>query len=158
MSLLKRRSRRATAVTTAVIFALAGVAAFAYFTTSGEGTGQAKVENPATGLEVTSTPVEQLAPGVSKKQKVTIKNTSSGAVRLHTLKSSIQGNSAQAATPPCENIWFTVAPGTTPFGAEGEELAAGASKEVETTVTMINAEVSQNACKGATVNVHYLAE
>ena len=33
-------------IVTAVIISLAGVAAFAYWTTSGEGTGEAHVNNP----------------------------------------------------------------------------------------------------------------
>jgi hypothetical protein len=158
MSLLKNRSRRATIGAALVIAALAGGGAFAYFTVSGEGTGEAKVENPATGLEVSSLPVEQLAPGVTKTQTVTIRNSSSGNVRLHTLKASIKGNSHSGLTPPCENSWFTVSPATTSFGTEGIELKAGEAKTAEVSVTMLNAEVSQNACKGATVEIHYAAE
>ncbi|MHB8491172.1 MAG: hypothetical protein ACYDA6_03015 [Solirubrobacteraceae bacterium] len=159
MSLIKHRSRRATAGAVVIVLALAGGGAFAYFTVSGEGSGSAKVETPATGLEVTSLPVELLAPGVSKVQKVTIKNSTAGSVRVHELKASIKGNTNQAAVPPCENTWFTVTPGTTTIGgAEGLELAAGATTEKSVTVTMLNAEVSQNACKGTTVEVHYAAQ
>ncbi|HLI33155.1 MAG TPA: hypothetical protein VKU89_10525 [Solirubrobacteraceae bacterium] len=156
MSLIKNRTRRATIGATVVALAMAGGGAFAYFTTSGEGTGEAKVENPTAKLEVTSLPVEQLAPGISKADKVTIKNTAEGPERVSVLKAKITGNSKSGTG--CETTWFKVSPETTSFGATGVELAAGATQTAEVTVSMINAEVSQNACKGATVNLHFEAE
>lgn len=153
---IKNHTRRAAVGATIAAIALASGGAFAYFTTSGEGTGEAKVENPTAKLTVESLPVEQLAPGISKADKVTIKNTAEGPERVSVLKAKITGNSK--STTGCETSWFKVSPETTSFGATGTELAAGATQTAEVTVSMINAEVSQNACKGATVDLHFEAE
>jgi hypothetical protein len=153
-----RRSRRALLGAGAAVLALAGGGAFAYFTTSGEGTGEAKVENPVSKLEITAAPVEQLAPGLTKADKVTIKNIAASPIHVSTLKAKITGNSK--STLGCETSWFKVSPETTLLGTEGKglELAAGASTTVELQVSMVDAEVSQNGCKGATVNLHFEAE
>jgi len=152
-----RRSRHALLGTGAALLALAGGGAFAYFTTSGEGNGEAKVESTVSKLEITAAPVEQLAPGVTKSDKVTIKNVAAFPVHVSQLRSKIAGNSK--STSGCETTWFKVSPETTALGGEkGLELAAGATTTVEVSVSMVNAEVSQNACKGATVNLHFEAE
>lgn len=156
MSILKNRTRRATIGAVAVVFALTSGGAFAYFTTSGEGTGEAKVENPVAKLSVESLPVEQLAPGITKNDKVTIKNTAEGPERVTLMKAKIIGNSKSGTG--CESSWFKVTPESTTFGATGVELAAGATQTAEVAVSMLNAEVSQNACKGASVSIHFEAE
>jgi len=157
MSVLKTRSRRATLGAGIAALALAGGGAFAYFTTSGEGTGEAKVENPVSKLAIEAAPVEQLAPGISKADKVTIKNIAAGPIHVGTLKAKVTGNSK--STTGCETTWFKVSPETQLIGGEkGLELAAGGTTAAEVTVSMVNAEVSQNACKGATVNLHFEAE
>jgi len=156
MSLIKRNPRRAAIGATILVLALAGGGAFAYFTTSGTGTGEATVSNPSNSLEVTGVPVSALAPGVGKTSKITIKNTSEGTVHLGSLQVSITGNS-QSGTG-CKTSWFKVSPETTTFGPTGVELAALESKTAEVEVSMVNVEESQNACKGATVNLHYSAE
>lgn len=156
MSLIKRNPRRATLGAVIVVLALAGGGAFAYFTTSGSGTGEATVSNPSNSLEVTGVPVASLAPGVSKTSQITIKNTSEGTVHLTNLRVAVTGNS-QSGTG-CKTSWFKVSPETSTFGPTGVELAAAGTKTAEVEVSMINVEESQNACKGATVNLHYEAE
>jgi len=155
MSLIKRNPRRATLGAVILVLALAGGGAFAYFTTSGTGTGEATVGNPNTSLEVTGTPVAGLEPGLSKPSTVTIKNTSEGTVGLANLHVTITGNS-QSGTG-CKTAWFKVSPETTTFAA-GTELLAAATKTVNEEISMVNVAESQNACKGATVNLHYEAE
>jgi hypothetical protein len=156
MSLIKRNPRRASLGAVILVLALAGGGAFAYFTTSGSGTGEATVSNPSNSLEVTGTPVAALAPGIGKTSTITIKNTSEGTVHLGTLQVSITGNS-QSATG-CKTSWFKVSPETSTFGPTGVELAAAGTKTAVVEVSMVNVEESQNACKGATVNLHYAAE
>lgn len=157
MSLLKHRSPRAVVGVVLLIGALAAGGAFAYFSTSGEGTGEAKVSNPSAKLTVEGSLVEGLAPEVTKPDKIKVTNTAEGPEHLTVLKVKITGNNKSGTG--CETAWFKVAPETTTFGATGVELAAGASQEATVNVTMINTpETSQNACKGATVNLHYEAE
>jgi hypothetical protein len=153
MSLLKRRTRRTTILASVVIMSLAGVAAFAYWTTSGEGTGEAHVNNPASSLKVESTPVEGLFPGASQEVTVTVKNVSATEpVHTELLETVLTGNSAEATG--CKKTWFSVSP-----AAQGivKELAPGESLTAKVTVTMSNPEENQDACKGATVNLHFLA-
>lgn len=158
MSFIKRRSRRAVAFTTVVVIALGGVAAFAYFSTSGEGTGEAKVANPGATWKIEATPIANLAPGVEKPQSVKITNTAEGAESLFHLKAQITGNSNSGTG--CQTSWFTVTPAEQNFGeaATGISVIAGGTHEASVTVKMVEApEINQNACKGATVNIHYEA-
>jgi hypothetical protein len=133
---------------------LAGVAAFAYWTTSGEGTGEAHVNNPSSSLKVESTPVEGLFPGASKELTVTVKNVSATeSVHTELLETVLTGNSNEATG--CKKIWFSVSPATQGIV---KELHPGESLTAKVTVTMSNPETeNQDACKGATVNLHYLA-
>jgi hypothetical protein len=155
MSRIKRRSRRATVLATVVGLALAGVAAFAYWTTSGEGSGEVHVKNPTEHLKVTSTPVEGLYPGASVEQTVTVQNTSATeSIHVSTLETALTGNSNEATG--CEKKWFTVTPNTQSILGE---LKPGESLSAKVKVAMSNpTEENQNACKGATVNLHFLAQ
>jgi hypothetical protein len=158
MSLIKTRSRRVAAAGTTIVLALVGVGAFAYFSTSGSGTGEAKVANPGETWEISAEPVANLAPGVEKTQKVKIKNTAEGPVSLFNLTAQITGNT-QSGTG-CQTSWFSVAPASQTFGppATGQSVPAGGTVEALVTVKMVEtAEVNQDACKGATVNLHYAA-
>jgi hypothetical protein len=134
--------------------ALAGVAAFAYWTTSGEGTGEAHVSNPASNLKVESQPVEGLFPGASTEMTVTVKNVSATeSIHTELLESVLTGNSAEATG--CKKTWFTVSPATQSIV---KELGPGGSLTAKVTVGMATAESeNQDACKGATVNLHFLA-
>ncbi len=155
MSLIKKRSRRATVIATVVGLSLAGVAAFAYWTTSGEGTGEAHVKNPTEHLKVTSTPVEGLFPGSSTEVTVQVQNTSATeSIHVSTLESAITGNSDEGTG--CEKKWFTITPSSQSITGE---LKPGESSSAKVTVSMSNPkEENQNACKGATVNLHFLAQ
>ena len=155
MSRIKRGTRRVTVVATGVVLALAGVAAFAYWTISGEGTGEAHVANPTSSLKVESTPVEGLFPGGSKEVTVTVKNLSpTSPIRTETLETSLTGNSNEGTG--CKKIWFTVSPASQSLV---KELNPGESETANVTVTMAGAESeNQNSCKGATVYLHFLAQ
>jgi hypothetical protein len=139
---------------TLVVLGLAGVAAFAYWTTSGEGTGEAHVANPASNLKVESAPVEGLFPGASKEMTVTVKNLSATeSIHTERLETTLTGNSNEGTG--CKKTWFSVSP-----ALQGlvKELGPGESETATVTVTMASAESeNQDACKGATVNLHFLA-
>jgi hypothetical protein len=153
MSLLKRRTRRTTVIATVVIMSLAGVAAFAYWTTSGEGTGEAHVNNPSSSLKVESTAVEGLFPGTEKEQTVTVKNVSATeSVHTELLEAVLTSDSNEATG--CKKTWFSVSP-----ASQGivKELHPGESLTAKVKVAMSNPEENQDSCKGASVNVKYLA-
>jgi hypothetical protein len=154
MSLLKRRTRRTTILATVVIMSLAGVAAFAYWTTSGEGTGEAHVNNPSSNLQVESTPASGLFPGASTEVTVKIHNISTTeSVHTELLETVLTGNSQEATG--CKKTWFTVSPATQGIV---KELAPEETLTAKVTVTMLDPETeNQDACKGTTVNLHFLA-
>jgi hypothetical protein len=132
---------------------LAGVAAFAYWTTSGEGTGEAHVNNPASNLKVESAPVEGLFPGTEKEQTVTVKNTSATeSIHTELLEAVLTGNSNEATG--CKKTWFSVSPATQGIV---KNLGPGESLTAKVKVAMSNPEENQDSCKGATVNLHFLA-
>ena len=155
MPLIKRGTRRVTALATLLVLTLAGVAAFAYWTISGEGTGEAHVSNPTSSLKVESTPVEGLFPGGSKEVTVTVKNVgAAGAVHTETLESALTGNSKEGVG--CQRNWFTITPASQ---ALVKELSAGESETATVTVSMAPAtSENQNSCKGATVFMHFIAQ
>jgi hypothetical protein len=155
MSRIRRGTRRSTVLAGLVVLALAGVAAFAYWTTSGEGTGEAHVANPASNLRVEGAPVEGLSPGVSKELTVSVRNASASAsVHTERLESVLTGDSNELTG--CKKSWFSVSPATQPLV---RELGPGETETATVTVTMAAAESeNQNACKGAAVHVHFLAD
>lgn len=155
MSRIRRGTRRSTVLAGLVILGLAAVAAFAYWTTSGEGTGEARVANPASSLRVESAPVEGLSPGVSKEMTVTVRNASGTAsVRTERLEAVLTRDSNEATG--CQKSWFSVSPATQSLV---KELEPGETETAKVTVTMAPAETeNQNACKGATVDLHFLAQ
>lgn len=155
MPLIKRGARRVTALATLVVLTLGGVAAFAYWTVSGEGTGEAHVSNPASNLKVEGTPLEGLFPGGSKEVTVTVRNASaSGAVHTEALDTALTGNSKEGLG--CQQSWFAVTPAWQPLI---KELQSGESETATVTVSMAPAaSENQNACKGATVFMHFTAQ
>ena len=155
MSRITRGTRRTTVLVVLVTLGLMGVAAFAYWTTSGEGTGEARVASPKSSLKAEGALVEGLSPGVSKEMTVTVRNTSATASQ-HTelLEAAVTGDSNEATG--CRKGWFTVSPGTQLIT---KELAPGEAETAKVTVTMVAAETeNQDSCKGASVNVHFLAQ
>ncbi len=126
MPLIKRRTRRATALATLVVLTLAGVAAFAYWTVSGEGTGEAHVSNPTSSLKIESTPVEGLFPGGSKEVAVTVKNVGARRDSHRNARSAMTGNSKEGVG--CQQSWFTITPETQPLV---KELNSGESENAD---------------------------
>jgi hypothetical protein len=155
MPRIRRGTRRTTVLASLVVLGLAGVAAFAYWTTSGEGTGEAHVNNPSSNLTVESTPAFGLSPGVSTEVTVRVHNISATeTVHTERLESLLTGDSNEGTG--CKKTWFTVSPATQ---ALVKELGPGETETAKVTVTMAPAESeNQNACKGATVNLHFLAQ
>jgi hypothetical protein len=153
MSFIKRRTRNAAIVGTLVVLALGGVAAFAYFTTSGEGNGEVKVSRELEPFKVEAPAVEGLTPGSSVEQTVTVRNASEKSAHLSEVEASIGTNSKEGEG--CKKEWFHVTPAAQSAIAE---LAAGGTKSVKVTVSMTDPEAeNQDACKGTSLTIHYAA-
>ncbi|MDQ6836498.1 MAG: SurA N-terminal domain-containing protein [Actinomycetota bacterium] len=151
------KKRSIVALSIIAVLALAG-GAYAYFTSSGSGTGAASVGtsslftvNPAAA---TGGP---LYPGSgSESISYTVTNPSSGAQNLSGTTAAIAssgGNITHNGTPVagCLASWFTATntPPTLP-----QNLAGGATSTAgSVAVTMSNAAVSQNACQNQSPDI-----
>ena len=145
----------AAAVTVAALMLAAG--AFAYFTSTGSGTGSATVGSPSAWTVTPATATGgPLYPGSGTVTiPYTVANASTGHQELTSVTSAVAssgGNVTQAGVPVtgCLATWFattTTAP-TSP-GALPQDLAGGAyATGGSVAVTMTDAGVSQNLCQG----------
>jgi hypothetical protein len=149
MSLIKRSTRLTVAVI--VIVALLGVAAFAYWTSSGEGTSTVTASSGGAGFEISGS-AEGLYPGATVEGKIKVKNKDAKQPEYLTkLVTTVKETSAGG----CEKTWFEIT-----AGGEQEpkvELAPGETKEYTVSLKMKNEPVNQNACKSATVSLKAVA-
>jgi hypothetical protein len=137
-----------------VILALALVAgaAFAYWTGSGEGSGTAKSNYAGASFEVSSGLVENLYPGASAAVTVKVKDADANQNEYLT---KLEAEVKETSVAECKKEWFEV----TPASQEPKILVVhGETKEYTVTLKMKEeAAVNQNACKGASVTLHYKA-
>lgn len=151
------RKRALTAIAAFAVLAIAG-GAFAYFTSSGEGTGSAAV---GTSQEVTVTQVGSIAnlqPG-GEPQAVdfAIHNpltTKQFISKVAVSISSVEGPNISVATP-CAAADFEL----TQPNAIDKDLASGETEFSPSgaTIAMIDSESNQDGCKEATVNLSFSA-
>ena len=144
-------SKKHKLVTLGVIAALAttGVA-FAYFTSTGSGTGSATVGSSTALTVAFGTVTGTMYPGSgSSTLPYTITNPSAGHQNLAATTATVvndgAGNikDANVAVPGCLATWFTV----TNSGPAPVDLAGGASTTGSVAVTMANAASNQDACQ-----------
>jgi hypothetical protein len=135
-----------------LIVVASGAAAIAFWTSSGEGTGTVKVNYTGASFEVSGSPAENLFPGGSAGVTVKVKNTdASQNEHLNKLEAEVTGTSATE----CKKEWFEVTPASQ---EPATVLAPSETKEYTVNLKMKEeASINQNACKGATVTVHYKA-
>jgi hypothetical protein len=129
-----------------------GAVAIAFWTGSGEGAGTVKVNYASASFEVSSSPAENLFPGGSAAVTVKVKNSdASQNEHLAKLEAEVTGTSASE----CKKEWFEVTPASQEPAAA---MAPGETREFAVSLKMKEeASVNQDACKGATVTVHYRA-
>ena len=136
------------AATSTVVLASAGVA-FAYFTGtgSGEGTGQIAAASSGDDVKLTVDNFDGLYPGKTMKNvPVRAENISSQPVSVE----SFEVVSVTTDVAGCLDTWFVA------DGAQFDptNINPGQNKKVGTIdITMINAPVSQDDCRGANVTV-----
>jgi len=146
-----KRGKRLTAGVIIAIVALSGAAAFAYWTSSGEGTSTVTASAGGAGFEVTGA-AEGLYPGATVLGKVKVKNKDAKQPEFLTkVVTTVKETSALG----CEKAWFEIT-----VGGEQEpkiELAPGETKEYTVSLKMKNEALNQNACKGATISLKAVA-
>jgi hypothetical protein len=154
-------TRRRIAVVSATAVAVLGVAgvAFAYFTTTGSGTGQAAVGSAASWSVTAGPPSGTLYPGLGPATiNFTVKNTGSGNQAVTaanaTLGTDGSGNITQnngSPVPGCLTTWFTVPSVTTTLPTAS--VAPGSTTTIAVSLQLNDAAVSQNACEGTNPDV-----
>ncbi len=135
-----------------LVLALAASAAFAYWTSSGEGSGTVKANYASATFEVTSTLAENLYPGGSTAVTVKVKDTDANQNEFLT---KLEAEIKETSTAECKKEWFEL----TPASQEPKVVIAhGETKEYTVNLKMKEeAAINQNACKGASVTLKYKA-
>jgi hypothetical protein len=139
-----------------VIFGLsAGVAlgvtgaAFAYFSSTGSGTGSASVGTSTTwGVSVTTATGGPLLPGgtSTESQNYVITNNSAGTQGITGVTATVANSGAGNA---CLGAWFTATPSTPSTGLV-TSIAPGGTATGTITITMQDTGTNQDACKSVT--------
>lgn len=157
---------------TGIAVLVAATAAFAYWTTSGGGSGSATAGTDA-GVTISGDPAAGLYPGGSKAVTTTISNSSSTQAQyVSNLHVSVGVTKAANVSGTCDASWFTYKADSDPATGTGAnpasnphttgvntEIAAGGNTTVAGHVYMSDeAATNQDACKGATVTLTYSAD
>lgn len=136
--------------------AVLGVAAgaYAYFSTTGSGTGTATVGS-SSAVTLHATVGSNLYPGSSATVSFTVDNPSSGSQRVGTI--SLASISVDASHSTCSTVITGGNPDfTMPAVAVNKVFGSGNGQTVTPTgtLTMNETGVSQDACQGATLTLH----
>ena len=163
MRKISKTAKLAVAGVSVGTLALSGVA-YAYFTTTGAGTGSGTVGTSSaltlhqasatySNAGTQAAPGENaLLPGTSVDVTWTVDNGSSGHQQLGTISlESVTSNKA-GCDSATHSTWFAMTP-----VAENMDLAPGAGQTVTNggTISFNNASESQDVCKGAALTFHY---
>lgn len=146
--------RRVPVAIGGVVALVAAGAAFAYFTSSGSGTGNAAVGS-SSAVTLHATISSNLYPGSSSPVTLTVDNPSSGSQRVGTVSlSSITvdaGHSTCSTSISGGNPDFTM-----PAVTVNKVFPSGNGQSVTPTgtLTMNETGVNQDACQGATLTLH----
>jgi hypothetical protein len=138
------RTRYLAPLAMVAVLALA-VSAWAYFSSTGAGTGTAKVGS-STQIALSSDQVSNLYPGgADVPVTVHVSNPGSGAEFVGTISGTVADNGA------CLGSWFTVDPITYNADVAGGHNGADAT----TAVRMADSGTDQDACQGATMTINW---
>lgn len=152
MKLITKR-RAFFALTATLVVAVAG-GAYAFFTTSGTGTGTASVGS-STAVTLHATVTGSLYPGTSSPVSFTVDNPSSGKQRVGTI--SLASITVDGAHSECSTvITGGGADFTMPAVAVSATFASGNGQAVSPTgtLTMNETNANQDKCQGATLTLH----
>lgn len=143
----RRLPKKRVAVGVVGAFVAAGVA-LAYFTTTGTGSGNAKV-GTSEPLTISAVSASDLYPGTTSNVTFTVTNPSTGHQFVKKVKlEEVKAYKDEAHTEPeagCKSDWFSM-----PEVTENRDVAHGETAlEAEGTLEFVNKAESQDACKGA---------
>ena len=145
------RKRAAAVATGAALTLIVGGVAFAYWSTTGSGTGSAATGNVvAVTINATSPAVTGLYPG-GPAQNVSgnFNNPNSGSVYIQQVSVAVDPTWSAGSTNPCTAADFTV---TAPAANNAEIIKGnGVGAWGTATIKMNNLATNQDSCKGVTV-------
>ena len=134
-----------------------GLAAFAYWTAGGTGTGTADTGTFVPISAVQTSVISNMYPGDSAQTlSGTFNNPNAGPVYVTSITASIASVTKAGGAPAgtCDSTDYTLANATMSIGAE--VLANDTSTWTGATIKFNNKASNQDACKGATVNLAYV--
>lgn len=148
MSFLRSRRSKLLAAGGTVAGLVAVVAAVAYFTTTGSGTGSATVGS-SSAVTLHGTTVSTLYPGTSSQVNFTVDNPSPGNQHVQTIH--LASVSADAGHASCVTSDYTM-----PDVTVNQTFPNGTGQAVTAhgTLSMAESGVSQDACQGATLTLN----
>ncbi len=157
--LFTTRQRIGVVIATVVAVLTVGGVAFAYFTSTGSGTGQAQVGTATTWTVTQGSESGTLYPGQGTATiNFTVKNTGSGNQAVTaanaTLGTDGSGNITQnngSPVPGCLTTWFTVPSVTTTLPTAS--VAPGNTTTIAVSLQLNDAAVNQNACENTNPDV-----
>lgn len=151
--------KRIVIIGLAAVIVLGGAgAAWAYFSSTGSGTGQATVGSAATWTVTAGTPTGTIYPGYGNSQiAYTVKNNASGEQQFTTATAAVNssgGNVTQNGTvvTGCLATWFTATVSADP--SVSTNIAPAGTASVTVTVTMPSSTTNQNVCQGVTPDIN----
>ena len=150
------RIKRIAVVGGTTIALVGGGAAFAYWTTSGSGTGSASTgTSSAFGVQVEQVNLTDLTPGgPTDTVHFTVSNNNSGAQRLQAVVAKVgTADGTDWSVTGCSTADFTV---SAPAFTAGD-IASGGSTSGTFTIQMVNSTSNQDGCKGVTVPLYVSA-
>jgi hypothetical protein len=150
MSFMKSSRRLLVGVIVAVV-ALGAAGAFAYWTSSGEGTSTVTASAGGAGFEITGA-AEGILPGGTVEGKIKVKNK---YVKQPEFLTKVVTTVKETGAVGCEKTWFEIT-----AGGEQEpkvEIAAGETKEYTVSLKMKDEALNQDACKGAIISLKAVA-
>lgn len=158
-SAVSARRRRMVAVLSAGALVVGGGAAFAYWSTTGTGTGSAATGVGAANLTIAQTAAPTtMAPGIAAGPITgTVKNNATTSAYVTSVTVAITSvTKAAGVTGTCDATDYTL---TNPVMSVATDIAAGATVNFSGASLGFNNKgtVNQDACKGATLVLGYTA-
>lgn len=145
MRKLTKKSKVIAVAASVALVAVGGGTAYAYWTTTGTGTGNAANSTGGGTVTLHASFAGGLAPGNSVPVAYTADNSTNTGTVVGALTASVT-----TSVPGCLPAWFTVSANTSnsPVAANSTGTSVGSG-----TLTFLNDDANQDACKSAVVTV-----
>ncbi|MEZ2389751.1 hypothetical protein AB6813_09420 [bacterium RCC_150] len=149
MRQLSKKGKVYAAAATIALVAAGGGAAYAYWSTTGTGSGAATNSAGTSAVTLHAAFTNDLAPGGTRQVTYTADNPNSSSTSVTIASATVSIDSAHSAS--CQSTWFhvTAPTGATLVSANSTAFALGTGS-----LTMDDLSTSQDGCKGAIVTVN----